>query len=88
MPYISQVSRNKIDPYIDLLKASIQTPGDLNYAITQLSRSFLTPLPGSTYEEVALVTGVLENVKQEMYRRHASPYEDSAIKRNGDVYDN
>lgn len=86
MPYISQNSRERIDPYIEFLKDAVHTPGDLNYAITQLSRSFLTPLPGSTYEEVALVTGVLENVKQEMYRRHASPYEDSAIERNGDVY--
>jgi len=30
--------------------------------------------------------GVLENVKQEMYRRLAAPYEDKKAEENGDVY--
>ena len=35
---------------------------------------------------IARVTGVLENVKQEFYRRYAEPYEDEQIERSGDVY--
>jgi hypothetical protein len=38
------------------------------------------------YEGIALVTGVIENVKQELYRRVATPYEDQKMKAHGDVY--
>jgi hypothetical protein len=31
------------------------------------------------------MTGVLENIKQEFYRRAAAPYEDRKINQNGDV---
>jgi len=59
--------------------------GDLNYVVTQLSLAFLKGV-GINYNDIALVTGVLTNVNQEFYRRLASPYEDSKIKLNGDVY--
>jgi hypothetical protein len=32
-----------------------------------------------------MVTGVLENIKQEFYRRIASQYEDKKILENGDI---
>lgn len=38
-----------------------------------------------TYSKIAMVTGVLENIKQEYYRRIASPYEDEKIVQNGDI---
>ena len=37
------------------------------------------------YAKLAIITGVLENIKQEFYRRVASPYEDLKAKQNGDV---
>jgi hypothetical protein len=38
-----------------------------------------------SYSKIAIITGVLENVKQEFYRRAAAPYEDKKILQNGDV---
>jgi hypothetical protein len=32
-----------------------------------------------------MATGVIENVKQEFYRRLASKYEDAKIEQNGDI---
>jgi len=37
------------------------------------------------YFTIARVTGVLQNVSQEFYRRMAGPYEDDAIQKNGDI---
>lgn len=93
MPYITQAQRNGLDPAIHLLvKAlrhqqgeSLGMAGCLNYAITRLFLETLLADPG--YLKIALATGVLENVKQEMYRRLAAPYEDTKIADNGDVYE-
>jgi hypothetical protein len=38
-----------------------------------------------SYSKVAMITGVLENIKQEFYRRIASFYEDKKILENGDI---
>jgi hypothetical protein len=37
------------------------------------------------YTKIAIITGVLENIKQEFYRRVASAYEDKKIIENGDI---
>ena len=39
----------------------------------------------TSYSKIAMVTGVLENVKQEFYRRIAASYEDKKIVENGDI---
>jgi hypothetical protein len=38
-----------------------------------------------SYGKIAIITGVLENIKQEFYRRIASSYEDKKILENGDI---
>jgi hypothetical protein len=38
-----------------------------------------------SYPKIAIITGVLENIKQEYYRRVASTYEDQKISQNGDI---
>jgi hypothetical protein len=38
-----------------------------------------------SYTKVAMITGVLENIKQEFYRRVAVPYEELKIQQNGDI---
>jgi hypothetical protein len=38
-----------------------------------------------SYSKIAIATGVLENIKQEFYRRVAEKYEDKKIKINGDI---
>ena len=83
MPYINENSRYEIDEIVEELIRSIGSPGKLNYAITRL---ILLYAPKPNYSDIATITGVLENVKQEYYRRLAAPYEDNKIKENGDVY--
>ncbi len=39
----------------------------------------------ASYSKLAVITGVLENVKQEFYRRVGEPYEDKKIRENGDI---
>lgn len=83
MPYIDQDARERLrwgsDPTV---------PGDLNYCITKMIWSYLncernTPI---NYAHLNEVIGVLECVKQELYRRIAAPYEDTKMEENGDVY--
>lgn len=84
MPYIAQESRAVLDPRIANLVDKISGAGALNYAITKLCLGAHLHVDG--YQRIAELTGVLENVKQEFYRRKASVYEDTKIKENGDVY--
>lgn len=98
MPYIKQEDRVFLDPYINNLSDAINSHipanmdfgnedimvllGELNYCITRLcTRTMGHP----TYPKIAMITGVLENVKQEFYRRLAAPYEENKIVQNGDV---
>lgn len=88
MPYVDQASREftaGVQQAYDSLQAvrSI-TPGELNYMITRLCNAYFQAHKG--YGGIATVTGVLENVKQEIYRRVFVPYEDEKLKLNGDVY--
>ena len=92
MPYIAPEDRPDLDPAIDELAAAVRAKaeerdgsfeGFLNYAITRL---VLGVLPSRRYASIARATGVLENVKQEFYRRYAAPYEDEQIDKSGDVY--
>lgn len=94
MPYIDETSRKILDRSIDDLaniitnhsefdNADLVTVlGDLNYCISRL----IGQVMGDTsYAKVAMLTGVLENVKQEFYRRVAVPYEEEKIVQNGDI---
>lgn len=94
MPYIDETSRKVLDRYIDDLSDVITNHseldndnvmtvlGDLNYCISRL----IGQVMGNTsYAKVAMLTGVLENIKQEFYRRVAVPYEEEKIVVNGDI---
>jgi hypothetical protein len=83
MPYIKQEERRPFDEWIAKESPKNWTAGQLNYVVTSLVRLWLHK---PSYSAIAAATGVLENVKQEMYRRLASPYEDQKIAENGDVY--
>jgi hypothetical protein len=56
--------------------------GDINYTFSRILSGLMGPV---SYNKIALITGVLENIKQEFYRRVASPYEDIKINQNGDI---
>ena len=62
-------------------------PGTLNYIITRLCDYWCRDWQGeSNYAKYNTVIGVLECVKQELYRRQIAPYEDEKCEENGDVY--
>ena len=92
MPYIAEVNRNQVDQAINRLvdiigenrdpNELLAVAGILNYTITRL----VTEVSGEvSYGKCAILTGVLQNVSQEYYRRAAAPYEDLKIEQNGDV---
>lgn len=94
MPYIDETSRKVLDQSIDDLANIITNHseldnenvmvmlGDLNYCMSRL----IGQVMGNTsYAKIAMLTGVLENVKQEFYRRVAVPYEEEKIVMNGDI---
>ena len=84
MPYINQDRRNDLLPAIDSFPA-IKTVGELNYVVTLLVQKFLARQRVG-YTELNAAIGVLECAKLELYRRVVSPYEDTKIKENGDVF--
>ena len=56
--------------------------GDINYCFSRILGGIMGDV---SYPKIAIITGVLENIKQEYYRRVASKYEDQKIVSNGDI---
>lgn len=56
--------------------------GDMNYCFSRIAAGIMGKV---SYGKIAIITGVLENIKQEFYRRVASEYEDQKIVWNGDI---
>jgi hypothetical protein len=85
MPYIKQEDREKwAEGEIEEIADRIDNCGDFNYVVTVLAQSYLEK-KGLRYQNINDVVGALEGAKLELYRRIASPYEDSKIVENGDV---
>ena len=63
-----------------------ETPGDLNFCITELCKHY-TNSKGLSYSTINEVVGVLTCASNEYYRRVATPYENNKCINNGDVYD-
>jgi hypothetical protein len=96
MPYINQEERQELDSAIASIvnsiknnNTSLNNPHDLKNYLGRLNYCFsriATGVMGDvSYSKIAMITGVLENVKQEFYRRLASTYEDQKIIENGDI---
>lgn len=82
MPYIEQHRRPRIDACVQALAQSIESDGELNYAITRL---LLAQKPCS-YAKFNALVGVLECCKLEFYRRAVAPYENIKRDQNGDAF--
>ena len=99
MPYINLENRKGLDLCVEQLANRIKVnsgndsknltneevlkiAGDINYCF---SRICLDVMGEISYGKIAILTGVLENIKQEMYRRVATSYEDLKIIENGDL---
>ena len=86
MPYITAEKREALDEHIEALQQELHLADDegaLNYALSRIVGSVFEDEP--RYHTIARITGVLENVKQEFYRRVAAPYEEQAMHKNGDI---
>jgi hypothetical protein len=96
MPYINEEERIELDEAIEIMakaikdhKATLVNPsnfsnflGRINYCFSRVLASVMGDV---SYTKIAMATGVLENIKQEFYRRIASSYEDKKICANGDI---
>lgn len=98
MPYIKEEFRQQLDICINRMIECLNTPngmsghksnaefagilGDINYCFSRVLGGLVDDI---SYPKIAMITGVLENIKQEFYRRAASPYEDKKILENGDI---
>jgi hypothetical protein len=96
MPYVNEEDRKELDFCIDQLtncirdiKHSLNNPHDFSIYLGRINYCFSRIISGlmgnPSYTKIAMITGVLENIKQEFYRRVASPYEDQKILQNGDI---
>ena len=96
MPYIDEQERVELDSQIDNMilairnnKTNLNNPHDFSNYLGRINYCFSRIIYGVmrdvSYRNIAMVTGVLENIKQEYYRRIAEPYEDIKIRQNGDI---
>ncbi len=87
MPYIKQEDRQKFNYLIKELIEKIEdldekdVDGSLNYIFTKIIKSVYKP----KYFNYNRAIGMLECVKQELYRRVIGPYENIKEQENGDV---
>lgn len=92
MPYIKQENRIKLkelaaDIIIELERLNRITPGyagNMNFLISTIISNILEK--NKSYAMINELVGMLECVKQELYRRIAFKYEDQKAAENGDVY--
>lgn len=96
MPYIDEEERKELDHQISLItqaildsRTSLCNPNDFSHFLGRInycfSRIIMGVMKAVSYKNIAMATGVLENIKQELYRRSASVYEDKKILENGDI---
>lgn len=87
MPYIDENARRKM-----ALRMPPENPGELNYLVTKTIKQYLyckaigDEGTRNRYHHYNDVLGVLEAVKQELYRRKIASYENEKKAQNGDVY--
>jgi hypothetical protein len=94
MPYIKESARLELDDCIHSMVECLTHNNDVTneeftVLLGEINYAFSRILSGSmgqvSYSKIAMITGVLENIKQEFYRRIAEPYEDKKIVQNGDI---
>lgn len=80
MPYIECGIRQSLEQGRKPTK-----PGELNYLMSQLVRSYIA-MNGLSYTTLNAVAGVLSCLSMEVYRRITAKYEDEKASENGDVF--
>lgn len=89
MPYIGKKQQENIDNHGFCLNAT-STIGNLNCVITKAILKYIDIQESHNrpvnYELYNSMIGVLECVKQELYRKVIAKYEDAKCSLNGDVF--
>lgn len=80
MPYLNMGVRGSIDS-----GRKPKTPGELNYAMSQLIKSYIA-MKGENYTAYNDIVGAMECLKMEVYRRLTGPYEDKKLLESADVF--
>jgi hypothetical protein len=90
MPYIDQKERKRFDPEIDFILQIIREnitlineDGCVNYIITRIIDGVYSK---GDYFHYNRALGVLEAVKQEVYRKRIAVYEDEKEIENGTIW--
>lgn len=86
MPYIDKARRPAFEPALAAIAAKLSSrrPGELNYVVYSLVQRVLAR-EGMSYTKANALLGTVNRSVDELYRRLVAPYEDQAIKKNGDV---
>ena len=84
MPYIADEGRESLDCEIDRLSESINSKGEMNYAITRIIHNYINK-NGMRYDTLNDAIGILQCAQLELYRHVIGPYEDTKIELNGDI---
>lgn len=90
MPYIKPNRRARfdveIDSLIDMMRQADAVKGDVNYAVCRIVLGVLKPREtGWNYTTLSEAIGALHDAETELRRRLLDPYENEAIRKNGDV---
>jgi len=86
MPYISQESRDDLDPIIDTLRYKVQFSPGADGLISYVIAELMKPYAQGNFSDMAKGVGVLESSKLEFYRMVVAPYEEIKRLERGDVY--
>ena len=90
MPYIDEMTKDKVSPYLKYLLLGMNEsygtkPGVINYIITSIIYYWWRS-SAQNYETLNAIQGCLDCVSKEFYRRIVVPYEEKKCAENGDVF--
>ena len=87
MPYVPEDQRKRFEPDLSKLKRKLELiyrpKGTLTYLVYSLGVSYFKGR--ESYTAMSDSISALNDAAEEIRRRYLNPYEDEAIKRNGDV---
>ena len=88
MPYIKPEQRKKFEEVLEYLDRfiRIENCGELNYLLTKVILIYLNQ-KGERYQTYNDIIGVLECIKQELYRKKIAEYENLKENQNGTIFD-
>ena len=84
MPYIKDIDRNKFDYLIKQLEERIESKGDLNYIISELTARLILKT-GISYTSISNWIDGVHGAERELTRQLLHPYEDQKIMGNGQL---